>query len=69
MLPNRLEVPQCTAHLGSNQLPSRPFCSNILELVEFFEEEDKFYLVFEKLRGGQCCPGIKHFEHFCTGRS
>lgn len=29
------------------------FCSNILELVEFFEEEDKFYLVFEKLRGGQ----------------
>lgn len=25
---------------------------NILELVEFFEEEDKFYLVFEKLRGG-----------------
>lgn len=29
-----------------------PFYSNILELVEFFEEEDKFYLVFEKLRGG-----------------
>lgn len=28
------------------------FCRNILELVEFFEEEDKFYLVFEKLRGG-----------------
>lgn len=27
---------------------------NILELVEFFEEEDKFYLVFEKLRGGTC---------------
>lgn len=27
-------------------------CRNILELVEFFEEEDKFYLVFEKLRGG-----------------
>lgn len=30
-----------------------PLCSNILELVEFFEEEDKFYLVFEKLRGGE----------------
>lgn len=28
------------------------FYRNILELVEFFEEEDKFYLVFEKLRGG-----------------
>lgn len=26
---------------------------NILELVEFFEEEEKFYLVFEKLRGGR----------------
>lgn len=26
---------------------------NILELVEYFEEEDKFYLVFEKLRGGK----------------
>lgn len=29
-------------------------CRNILELVEFFEEEDKFYLVFEMLRGGEC---------------
>lgn len=28
---------------------------NILELVEYFEEEDKFYLVFEKLRGGKLC--------------
>lgn len=35
-----------------------PFYSNILELVEFFEEEDKFYLVFEKLRGGECCRSI-----------
>ncbi len=26
---------------------------NILELVEYFEEEDTFYLVFEKLRGGK----------------
>ncbi|ETE67660.1 MAP kinase-interacting serine/threonine-protein kinase 2, partial [Ophiophagus hannah] len=24
---------------------------NILELIEFFEEEDRFYLVFEKMRG------------------
>lgn len=31
-------------------------CRNILELVEFFEEEDKFYLVFEKLRGGTEIP-------------
>ncbi|MGH0147846.1 UNVERIFIED_CONTAM: hypothetical protein FKN15_050402 [Acipenser sinensis] len=30
-----------------------PIEGNILELVEFFEEEDKFYLVFEKLRGGK----------------
>lgn len=31
---------------------------NILELVEYFEEEDKFYLVFEKLRGGKWCVGL-----------
>ena len=26
---------------------------NIIQLIEFFEEEDKFYLVFEKADGGQ----------------
>ena len=26
---------------------------NIIQLVEFFEEEDRFYLVFEKGCGGQ----------------
>merc|ERR1711953_320176 len=25
---------------------------NIIQLIEFFEEDDKFYLVFEKLHGG-----------------
>lgn len=25
---------------------------NVLELIEFFEGEDRFYLVFEKMRGG-----------------
>lgn len=43
-----------TAHLSCPWLTFHPFYSNILELVEFFEEEDKFYLVFEKLRGGEC---------------
>lgn len=61
MLSNSGEVPQyCT--LWFPQLTFDPFCSNILELVEFFEEEDKFYLVFEKLRGGQCSRGIKHVD-------
>lgn len=27
---------------------------NILELIEFFEDNSCFYLVFEKLRGGEC---------------
>jgi len=27
--------------------------NNIIQLLEFFEEEDKFYLVFEKAHGGQ----------------
>uniref|UniRef100_A0A8D3BH80 non-specific serine/threonine protein kinase n=1 Tax=Scophthalmus maximus TaxID=52904 RepID=A0A8D3BH80_SCOMX len=38
--------------------------SNILELVEFFEEEDKFYLVFEKLRGGSVLAHIHKRQHF-----
>lgn len=37
---------------------------NILELVEFFEEEDKFYLVFEKLRGGSVLTHIHRRRHF-----
>ncbi|XP_077440545.1 MAP kinase-interacting serine/threonine-protein kinase 2b isoform X2 [Vanacampus margaritifer] len=37
--------------------------SNILELVEFFEEEDKFYLVFEKL-GGSILAHIHKRQHF-----
>ncbi|XP_037326226.1 MAP kinase-interacting serine/threonine-protein kinase 2b isoform X1 [Pungitius pungitius] len=38
--------------------------SNILELVEFFEEEDKFYLVFEKLRGGSILAHIHRRRYF-----
>ena len=32
------------------------FCKgheNILQLVEYFEEEERFYLVFEKMEGGE----------------
>ena len=25
---------------------------NILQLIEYFEEEDRFYLIFEKMEGG-----------------
>ncbi|XP_076346288.1 MAP kinase-interacting serine/threonine-protein kinase 1-like isoform X2 [Tachypleus tridentatus] len=32
---------------------------NIIQLIEFFEEDDKFYLVFEKVRGG---PLLAHLE-------
>lgn len=32
---------------------------NIIDCVEFFEESDMFYLVFEKMRGG---PLLKHIE-------
>ncbi|XP_056319737.1 MAP kinase-interacting serine/threonine-protein kinase 2b [Danio aesculapii] len=37
---------------------------SILELVEFFEEEDKFYLVFEKLRGGSILAHIHKRRYF-----
>lgn len=40
--------------LSSSASPNTPhLCPrNVLELIEFFEEEDRFYLVFEKMRGG-----------------
>ncbi|XP_057298487.1 MAP kinase-interacting serine/threonine-protein kinase 1-like [Hydractinia symbiolongicarpus] len=34
-------------------------CPNILQLVDFYEEEDKFYLVFERMEGGHL---LKHIE-------
>ena len=34
-----------------------PHLRNVLELIEFFEEEERFYLVFEKMRGGECWGG------------
>lgn len=46
-------------HVGLRKPQSFPCSSalhprNVLELIEFFEEEDRFYLVFEKMRGGTC---------------
>lgn len=35
----------------------------ILQLIEFFEDEDKFYLVFEKINGGPLLTRIQ--EHIC----
>ncbi|XP_006634840.2 MAP kinase-interacting serine/threonine-protein kinase 1 [Lepisosteus oculatus] len=37
---------------------------NILELIEFFEDETRFYLVFEKLRGGSILTHIQSRKHF-----
>ncbi|XP_030074814.1 MAP kinase-interacting serine/threonine-protein kinase 2 isoform X1 [Microcaecilia unicolor] len=37
---------------------------NILELIEFFEEEDKFYLVFEKMCGGSILNHIHRRRQF-----
>ncbi|XP_075400446.1 MAP kinase-interacting serine/threonine-protein kinase 2 isoform X1 [Tenrec ecaudatus] len=37
---------------------------NVLELIEFFEEEDRFYLVFEKMRGGSILSHIHQRRHF-----
>ncbi|KAI5626066.1 MAP kinase interacting serine/threonine kinase 2a, partial [Silurus asotus] len=37
---------------------------NILELVEFFEEDNRFYLVFEKLRGGSVLTHIHRRQRF-----
>nr|XP_054506297.1 MAP kinase-interacting serine/threonine-protein kinase 2-like isoform X4 [Agelaius phoeniceus] len=37
---------------------------NVLELIEFFEEEERFYLVFEKMRGGSILTHIHRRRHF-----
>ncbi len=34
-------------------------CENILQIIEFFEEDEKFYVVFEKMLGG---PLLDHIE-------
>ncbi|XP_072853695.1 MAP kinase-interacting serine/threonine-protein kinase 1 isoform X2 [Pogona vitticeps] len=37
---------------------------NILELIEFFEDTGRYYLVFEKLRGGSILAHIQKQKHF-----
>lgn len=37
---------------------------NIIQLVEFFEEADKFYLIFEKVNGGPLLAHIQKRVHF-----
>lgn len=37
---------------------------NIIQLIEFFEDEEKFYLVFEKVNGGQLLNRIQERVHF-----
>jgi len=37
---------------------------NIIQLVEYFEETEKFYLVFEKVRGGQLLDHIQRRKFF-----
>lgn len=37
---------------------------NIIQLIEFFEDTDKFYLVFEKINGGQLLARIQEHHYF-----
>ncbi|KAJ8928036.1 hypothetical protein NQ314_019447 [Rhamnusium bicolor] len=37
---------------------------NIIKLTEFFEDEEKFYLVFEKINGGQLLRRIQEHKYF-----
>ena len=36
---------------------------NILQLVEYFEEDDRFYMVFEKMEGGTLLGTIERRGH------
>ncbi|XP_002131954.2 MAP kinase-interacting serine/threonine-protein kinase 1 [Ciona intestinalis] len=44
-----------------HQCAGRP---NILQLIEYFETNEKFYLVFEKMYGGTLLHRIERCEHF-----
>ena len=37
---------------------------NIIQLIEYFEEPDKFYLIFEKVSGGQLLDHIQRRSDF-----
>jgi len=37
---------------------------NIIQLIEFFEEDDRFYLIFEKVNGGPLLAHIQKRVHF-----
>ena len=37
---------------------------NIIQLIEYFEEADRFYLVFEKIHGGQLLDHIQNRVRF-----
>ncbi len=36
---------------------------NILQLIEYFEEDDRFYMVFEKMEGGTLLENIERKGH------
>ncbi|EHH29434.1 MAP kinase-interacting serine/threonine-protein kinase 2 [Macaca mulatta] len=56
---------QCQGHRKPQLLSCLPPPPpNVLELIEFFEEEDRFYLVFEKMRGGSILSHIHKRRHF-----
>jgi len=38
--------------------------TNIIQLIEYVEEEERFYLVFEKVQGGQLLDRIRDRRHF-----
>lgn len=40
---------------------------NILQLIEYFEEDDRFYLVFEKMEGGSLLDGLELCDHVTEG--
>merc|ERR1719312_1187157 len=37
---------------------------NIIQLIEYFEEADRFYLIFEKVSGGQLLDHIQRRDYF-----
>lgn len=50
-----------------NEVETFHYCQghpNIIQLLEFFEDDTRFYLVFEKINGGQLLTRIQEQSHF-----
>ncbi|KAJ9592088.1 hypothetical protein L9F63_001374, partial [Diploptera punctata] len=61
------KIPEHTRSRVFKEVETFHYCQghpNIIQLLEFFEDEERFYLVFEKVNGGPLLTRIQEHNHF-----